>query len=122
MACAAGDDSVVTIGGAHRVRLGLPPGAREGQEVVVAIRPENIQLWQLWQLATGAAADGEGLVPATVTQSTFLGNVSDYHVSLDDGTRLRAQAHPLEVFDIGQRIHVRLDGARCTVFRLEEGR
>ena len=48
--------------------------------------------------------------------STFLGNLTDYQVALEDGTRLRVQAHPLEVYEVGQQVYARLDCSQCTVF------
>ncbi len=106
-----GGDGVVALGGDHRVRLPLPPGVREGMVVQVAIRPENIALTGV---ASGEAA---GLLPVRVITSTFLGNLTDYQVALDDGTRLRVQTHPLEIYDVGQRIHARIDNSQCTVFQ-----
>ncbi len=107
----ADGEGVVALGGDHQIRLSVPPGVQEGQAVQVAIRPENIHL-------TGrAAGDGATAVPAKVIASTFLGNINDYRVSLDDGTRLRVQAHPLEIFEVGQRIYMRLDSPQCIVFQ-----
>ncbi|HEV8310652.1 MAG TPA: ABC transporter ATP-binding protein [Methylomirabilota bacterium] len=111
---AVGDESAVALGGPHPVRLAIPPGLRDGQAVQVAIRPENVRL----------AADpppgpgpGEALLPGRVVAATFLGNLTDYHVALDDGPRLRVQAHPLERFEVGQRVTLRLDTSQCAVFQ-----
>jgi iron(III) transport system ATP-binding protein len=106
----SGRDGVVALGGEHRLHLSLPLGAREGMAVHVAIRPENIAL-------TGeAAADTGDLLPVRVVASTFLGNLADYQVDLTDGTRLRVQAHPLTIYDVGQQIYARLDASQCIVF------
>jgi iron(III) transport system ATP-binding protein len=91
----ADGEGLVALADAHPVRLSVPPDVRAGQAVQVAIRPENVHL-------TGSPGDSGGpAVPARVVASTFLGNLTDYQVSLDDGTRLRVQAHPLEMFEIG---------------------
>jgi iron(III) transport system ATP-binding protein len=103
---AAGDASVVAIGGNHPVTVALPPGAAVGQAVLVAARPESVRL--------GAA--GDGTVPAGVTEVTYLGNLSDCHVTLDDGTRVRVQLAADETYDVGQRVGVRLMAAACSVF------
>jgi iron(III) transport system ATP-binding protein len=106
-----GNDGVVALGGDHRLRLPIPAGIREGMTVQVAIRPENIAL-------TGSPGrDVADLLPVRVVASTFLGNLADYQVDLNDGTRLRVQSHPLEIYDVGQRIYARLDGSQCTVFQ-----
>jgi iron(III) transport system ATP-binding protein len=108
----AGDDGAVTLGGAT-LGLALPPGAREGQAVQVAVRPENIRLAPFADAAGGPPTDA---VPAKVVEVTFLGNLTDCHVTLDDGTRVRVQAEPGVVFDVGQRVLVRVDAPTCTVF------
>jgi iron(III) transport system ATP-binding protein len=110
---AAGDESAVTLGDAHTLAVALPPGAREGQAVQVAIRPESVRLMPLPDAGTALAGEG---VPAKVVEVTFLGNLTDCHVTLDDGTRVRVQAEPGAAFDVGQRVLVRLDGRACTVF------
>jgi iron(III) transport system ATP-binding protein len=109
----ARDGSAVTLGGAYSLGVALPPGAREGQGVQVAIRPESIRLAPF---ADGAGAPPPDAVPAKVVEVTFLGNLTDCHVTLDDGTRVRVQAEPGAVFDVGQRVLVRLDARACTVF------
>jgi len=109
VARAAGDESVVAVGRNHPLRVPLPASAREGQPVQVAIRPENVQLVS----ADGAPTDA---IAAKIVEATFLGNLTDCHVTLDDGTRLRVQAAPGEALEVGQRVHVRFDTERCTVF------
>ena len=55
-------------------------------------------------------------MPAKVVEVTFLGNLTDCHVTLDDGTRVRVQADPGAIFDVGQRVLVRFDARACTAF------
>src|SRR5687768_5643363 len=108
---AAGDGSVVAIGGNHELGVALAPTAAAGQSVLVAVRPENIRL-----SASGVPdAMGEA-VPAKVADVTFLGNLSDGHVLLDDGTRVRVQLEAAETFEVGQRVGVRFAPGACTVF------
>jgi len=103
-----GAEGVVSVAG-RPIRVSLPDGLREGQGVEVAIRPENV--------GVSPEADGDaGVLPATVAELTFLGSVTDCHLALEDGTRLRAQGVALDAFRVGQRVHVRLDPAHCTVF------
>ncbi len=106
----SGEDGVVALGDDYQLRLTLPPGTREGMDVQVAIRPENIAL-------TGTAGkEVADLLPVRVMASTFLGNLTDYQVALADGTRLRVQAHPLTIYDVGQHVYARLDASQCIVF------
>ena len=101
---ANGDDALVTLGDTLRFRVGLPPSAAPGREVLLAIRPENIQLQR------GASPDGS-LALARVEESTFLGNFNDYQVALD-GLRLRVQAPPSDVFEVGESVWLKVAG-RC---------
>jgi iron(III) transport system ATP-binding protein len=101
---------LVTIGRDSAVRLPLPPGVARGQVVQVAVRPESLRL--------GAAhGDGARLV-GRVADVTFLGNVTDCHVTLDDGTRLRAQVDPRRTLEIGQSVHLHFDPEAASVFTL----
>ena len=112
VARAAGEASLVALGGAT-LPIALPAGFAEGQAVQVAIRPENVRLAPLGDAAGAAPPDA---VVAKVVEVTFLGNLTDCHVVLDDGTRVRVQAAAEAAFDVGQRVLVRLDTSACTVF------
>jgi iron(III) transport system ATP-binding protein len=82
------------------------PVAR-GSKVELAVRPEDIRL-----APSGRAVTNK----ARVTDRTFLGNVMEYVVSLDDGTMLRVQASPRDEFAVGETVEVLLDTAHATVF------
>jgi len=56
--------------------------------------------------------------PATVTESTYLGNIMEYHVVLGDGAVLRVQTHPGQQFAIGDKVAVRIDSSRCSLFEV----
>ena len=109
---AAGDAGAVALGGAT-LEVALPPGLHEGDAVQIAVRPENVRLTPFPDAAAGAPGDA---IPAKVAEVTFLGNLTDCHAVLDDGTRVRVQAEPGAGFDMGQRVLVRLDPRACTVF------
>jgi iron(III) transport system ATP-binding protein len=115
VARAAGERSVVTIAGGQSLGLALPPGASQGQAVHVAIRPESVRL-----SAPGAGRNGDGspALPARVADLTFLGNLTDCHVTLEDGTRVRVQLEPGGVFEVGQRVEVCFDTGAASVFTL----
>jgi iron(III) transport system ATP-binding protein len=104
------DGGVVAIGGEHPIDAPVPPGAVAGQMVQVAIRPENLRLMP------ASAADGAGSVPGRVVEATFLGNLVDCHVTLDDGTRVRVQVDPGQMPEVGQRVGLRFDGRQSSVF------
>jgi ABC-type Fe3+/spermidine/putrescine transport system ATPase subunit len=75
----------------------------------VAIRPECLELSPVAQAPSAA-------VPAKVADVTFLGNIVDCHVTLDDGTRVRVQVDPGRTLEVGQRVGVRFDSRQSTVF------
>jgi iron(III) transport system ATP-binding protein len=105
-----GAAGLVALGGEHVVGVALPPGVSEGAAVQVVVRPENLRLAPT---ASGVAL-APGTVPGKVAELTFLGNLVDCHVTLDDGTRVRVQVDPEQRLEIGQRVAVRIDAA--TVF------
>jgi iron(III) transport system ATP-binding protein len=87
------------------LKVALPADLRAGDGVDIAIRPESIQL---------GAKDG---VPARIEEQSYLGNLSEYHVALADGTRLRVQAPALAEFPVGSTTALTVDADQCNVFR-----
>ena len=94
------------VGGRLTLQVTLPDGIKPGDSVEVSIRPENIHL--------NAAGNG---APATISERTFLGNISEYYASLDSGPTLRVQTHPGQVFAAGDKVAVEIDATQCSVFR-----
>ena len=109
---AAGEQSVVAIGGEHAITVALPPGSVDGQAVEVSIRPESLLLTAL---APGSPPP-PGTVPGKIADVTFLGNLIDCHVTLDDATRVRVQAAAGSVLEVGQRVGVIFESGASTVF------
>ena len=85
-------------------------GVTESAAVQMAVRPENLRVTAL----VPGVALGPGVVPGTIAELTFLGNLVDCHVTLDDATRLRVQVDPGQRLEIGLRVGVQIDAA--TVF------
>jgi iron(III) transport system ATP-binding protein len=112
----AGENGLVAIGD-HHVGIELPPSLAEGQAVQLAIRPENVRAGALaGDGAPGRDVTGGGAVLGKVAEVTFLGNLTDCHVTLADGTRVRIQADPALTLQVGQRVTVELDTRAATVF------
>jgi iron(III) transport system ATP-binding protein len=109
---ADGAASLVAVGSRHPVELELPPGAVEGRTVQLAVRPESLRVMPG---LPGSSREAGG-IPGTVTDVTFLGNLIDGHVTLDDGTRLRVQVDPGQTLEVGQPVVVHLDRQTTTVF------
>ena len=81
-----------------------------GQTVQVAVRPESVRLIPL------SAAGTPGVVPGKIAEVTFLGNIIDCYVTLDDGTRIRAQVDSGRVLEVGQAVGVEFDSRQASVF------
>ena len=94
------------VAGPLTLRLSLPRDLRVGDSVDVAIRPEDIRL----------GSDG---IPARVEEQSYLGNLSEYQVTLADGTRLRVQAPATSYFAVGIEVALAVDAAQCNVFKAE---
>jgi iron(III) transport system ATP-binding protein len=104
----AGQGRVVTSGGLG-LTLALPAGISQGEEVEVAIRPENITI------AAGAStqdAAGHG----TIRELTFLGNINEFFVTVAPGEELRVQTHPSQHFAIGDRVAISVAAEHCNLF------
>jgi iron(III) transport system ATP-binding protein len=100
---------IVLAGGTLRMPIELPADARTGAPVEVAVRPENIRL-------RDAAQPGDGGYLARIADRTFLGNISEYYVDIENGPKLRIQTHPLQAFAVGDLVQVELDLDQCSVF------
>ncbi len=108
---AAGDESVVVVGGGHRITIALPPRIAESHTVQLAVRPESVRLAR----ATGATME-TGSMPGKIADVTFLGNLTDCYVTLDDGTRVRVQADSGQRLEVGQPVVLRFGDQAVTVF------
>jgi iron(III) transport system ATP-binding protein len=110
---AALDDSLVSVAGGEPVRLSLPGSLVEGAGVQVAIRPESLRVGFAPTSARDAAI---GVLRGKVADLTFLGNLIDCHVVLDDGSRVRVQTDPGTSLEVGQTLGITFEGHACTVF------
>jgi ABC-type Fe3+/spermidine/putrescine transport system ATPase subunit len=95
------------------LRIAALEGLAPGDDVDVAIRPENIRL-----APSASATKGK---PAAITDHVFLGNISEYYAKLPSGQVLRVQTHPLQHFDVGDTVAIEIDATQCSVFRRDRG-
>jgi|SRR5579859_4395956 iron(III) transport system ATP-binding protein len=96
--------------GPLRLRVSLPPSLGARDRVDLAIRPESIRI-------SAGNGEAEGVVPARVEERTYLGNLSEYHVTLEGGLRLRVQAPALADFPVGSGVWIAVDADQCAAFR-----
>jgi len=82
----AGTEIVIDSAVAGRVRAGLVPGAKPGDTVWVALRPEKVRL------AQEPPAVNENRASGTVRDIAYLGDLSIYKVALDGGFLMQAAA------------------------------
>jgi iron(III) transport system ATP-binding protein len=101
----------VVIGGGLALEVAALDGLAVGDDVDVAIRPENIRLG----IASGAGNS------AKITNHVFLGNISEYYATLPSGQVLRVQTHPLQQLEVGEEVAIEIDATQCSVFRRTPG-
>jgi len=85
------------VGGAHEAR---PGSVVQGARLAAMIRPEMIEI-------SDDAFGAENTLRATVSRTTYLGNLNDIYVDVQ-GQELRIQCSPPRHFEIGQTVNVRL--------------
>jgi iron(III) transport system ATP-binding protein len=109
---AGADGILVSVSGGDPVRCSPRPGLAEGTMVQVAIRPESLRLAR----DDSPPVADEGVLRGKLADVTYLGNLVDCHVVLQDGTRVRVQADSGASFQSGQTLRLAFDGEACTVF------
>jgi iron(III) transport system ATP-binding protein len=82
---------------------------KAGEEVVLSIRPEDIELFERPQ-------DGENTYEATVDQKVFLGEFIDFQVKIG-GRSVQSRAHPSLRTPVGERLHVRINPEKCVALK-----
>jgi ABC-type Fe3+/spermidine/putrescine transport system ATPase subunit len=94
----------LSIAGAHEARAGA---IAEGARLAALIRPEVVQI-------SDGEISGDNSLRATVSRTTYLGNVTDIYVDVR-GQELRVQCSPPRRFAIGQPVNVRLPAANMVI-------
>jgi iron(III) transport system ATP-binding protein len=106
---ASGGQARIATASGLSMALPLPAGMVEGDEIEVAIRPENITLVPE---ASGQPGIGRGVI----RELTFLGNITEYFVTLGPGEELRVQTHPTQHFVVGDHVTVTVAAEHCNLF------
>ena len=106
VAALEGDRAVLAIG-PERLSAPAIEGLREGQDVLLFIRPADVQI-------RPAAERQENSLVGTITKGTYLGDKYDYRVDVE-GTEVRVQTRGAERFDVGQPVALHFPFARCSI-------
>jgi iron(III) transport system ATP-binding protein len=99
--------TVHTPDGAH-LRAWMPPSVAPGQQVRVAVRPENIRF--------GAAGEIENRIPARVTAQRYLGMQTSYDLDVL-GTRVEAiEVGTTARYPVGSTVDISLPPESCWAY------
>jgi iron(III) transport system ATP-binding protein len=102
---------LATALGPDVVHAACPDGVPIGEQVTIAIRPENVQLLD----APSAPAPGTAnTFPGTVEQTVFLGDTREAHIRVGGATVL-TRHHPTRRFRRGDPVFVVLPPEHCSV-------
>jgi len=82
---------------------------KSGEEVVLSIRPEDIELSE-------ARQEGENSYEASVDQKVFLGEFVDFQVRIG-GRSVQSRAHPSLRTRVGEPLYVRIDPEKCVALK-----
>jgi iron(III) transport system ATP-binding protein len=96
----------IEIGGGAVLTLDVSRQVTKGEEVDLAVRPEDIKL----------CAAGNSPAMGKITEVTFLGNVTEYIVTGLGENRVRIQTHAAQVFGVGEPVALGFDPDRAMVF------
>jgi iron(III) transport system ATP-binding protein len=80
-------------------------GIAQGQEILLHIRPYEIRF-------VDDKID-ENVLKGRVKQATYLGNIVDYRVKIEDGTELRVQSDTNHRYAAGDSVRLQLPMERC---------
>jgi spermidine/putrescine ABC transporter ATP-binding subunit len=84
-------------------------GTRVGQELLVFIRPNDIDLF------SADHGENENTLAAVVSKLTYLGDKIDYRLALGEHVQLRVQTDGKVRFDVGESVKVHLPKPHCRV-------
>lgn len=90
----------------------IPDAVKPGTQVLLSIRPEDIQLTARPPEGSGAEWVGK------VEQGSFLGGLMDYRIIVGDLV-LRARVHPSVFFQRGEQVHLVFHPQRCAIVPLD---
>jgi ABC-type Fe3+/spermidine/putrescine transport system ATPase subunit len=103
------DGSAFVSVGTLQMEVTCAEDTADGQELLVFIRPNDIEL------LPGDFEGEENVHDAVVDKLTYLGDKIDYRLSVGDDLSLRVQTDGKVRYDVGQSVRVRLPRHHCRV-------
>ena len=104
----------VDVGFADLLVNSLTP-FKPGQEVLVAIRPEGIELSHDDSFPGGAG------IPCSIESEVFLGNLMEYRISVGDHVLRVRTPFDAPTFATGERAYASFPPAACVAFSATDG-
>lgn len=92
--------------GCGRLRCRLPEGARQGDSVSVAVRPEDVRV-----LDPGEG-NADNLIEGRVTAIVFMGEAKECRIQLEQGVMV-LRLHPGAAIEQGQTVRLALAPEKC---------
>jgi len=83
------------------------PGMTLNRNVLLFIRPNNVELWP------ASHQDGINVFPGVVSKMTYLGDRADYRIKMGEGLILRVQTDGKVRFEEGENVKVHLPVDFC---------
>ncbi|KAA1014477.1 ABC transporter ATP-binding protein [Paraburkholderia panacisoli] len=113
--CEADSGNIIVDSAIGTIAVANATACREGDEISISLRPENVMVHETREAAQGQRNVFEGTVFAKV----FLGETLDFQISVNGQTVL-ARVHPSHKTPVGQPIWFSVDPACCIALRSEK--
>ena len=89
------------------IRCSLPNGSTTGDNVVVVVRPEDVNV-----IPAKDAISGENILEGKVSVAMFMGDSKEYRIALKDSS-LRLKMHPSTDFTEGEVVRIEIPADCC---------
>jgi ABC-type Fe3+/spermidine/putrescine transport system ATPase subunit len=100
-------ETAVVAAGGLQISISARPDMSPGQEVLLFIRPNNVELLPATQ------GGGDNVFAGVVDKTTYLGDRNDYRVVVGESLELRVQTDGKVRFGEGENVQVHLPQSLC---------
>ena len=88
------------------IKCELPQGATTGSEVVIVVRPEDVNV------VSDPGGGGENILRGEVGTAMFMGDTKEVRINLKESS-IRLRLHPTTEIEEGQAVHLELPAVSC---------